>query len=148
MGIDNTGGFDRTDQDVSLSRDGGAEDGSTGDVMDIWEADRQSKIDNLATTPATNNSSFAVPAAVVDTNNNWRTTQSDAELFHGVSASGTALDADGKPLPGTAAIELNGEVMSETSATGLFTVYMSPPVGVVYGVDTPLDAYDFRFSRG
>jgi hypothetical protein len=112
--------------------------------MDVWEKDRVTKLKQLAASTFTNNSSFSIPNGVVDTQA-FDTAFDGNETFQGVTASGTALDADGTPLPGTAAIELNGEVMSETAATGLFTVTMSPPAGVVYGVDTPLDEYDFRF---
>jgi hypothetical protein len=144
MGVNATQEFD-TETDLTPESPGGASDGPGGGTMDVWEKDRVTKLKQLAASTFTNNSSFGIPNGVVDTQQ-FDTSFDSNETFQGVTASGTALDADGTPLPGTAAIELNGESMAETAATGLFTVTMSPPVGVVYGVDTPLDEYDFRFS--
>jgi hypothetical protein len=145
MSFSNDGDGYATFEEASLASESDSVSGSAP-VMNIWGESRVTKLNNLAGVDFTNNSSFSVPAGVVGATESYQTTWSNQERKHGVNASGQPLDSSGKAFPGTASIELNGEVISETSATGPFIVSSLPPAGVYFGVDTPLDAYDFRFT--
>lgn len=145
MGFSNQGDFDQK-QDRSLDAETDVPtDGTGGGVMAIWKQDRVTKLRNLAAAAFSNNSSFSIPAGFVDTQD-FQAGLEGGEKHLGVNATGTALDSDGTPLSGTASIELNGEVVQEAESVGVFMISIRPPAGVSYGTDTPLDAYDFRFT--
>jgi hypothetical protein len=144
MGVNATQQFD-TETDLTTESPGGASDGVGGGTMDVWQETRVTKLNQLAASTFTNNSSFSIPSAVVDTQQ-FDTAFDSNEKFAGVNALGTALDGDEKPLAGKASIEAAGVAFEKQSVSGSFLIAAAPPVGVTAGQDTSLDEYDFRFT--
>lgn len=143
MGYTNEGGWDLK-QDEGLTTSSGAEDGSGGGVMDIWTADRQTKVRQLSKVPE-NNAEFDIPSGFVD-QAGWDVSFEATEKKFGVNASGQPLEADGRPFAGTASIEAGGLIYNEKDVVGGFIIAAPPPEGVTEGQDVELDEYNLRFS--
>lgn len=123
--------------------------GDGGDVLEIWSSTRTNKLRNLAGGGTfTNNSSFIIPAGLVDSSANpYDVSFEDGEAFHGVSAVGTPLDRDGTPLSGTASLEQDGETAVSASVSSLFVLSAAPPPSAIRGDNsTGTPTYTFRFT--
>lgn len=145
MGYSSTTGFQNDEDHALTGLSSGAEAGSGGGVMAIWNESRQTKLNQFGSAEFTNNSSFGIPAAYLDTTG-FQTGFPNGEHFMGVNAMGQAFAADGKPLSGEATLETD-EVAYGGAASGLFVISAPPAAGVTTGADvTSSDQYDFRFS--
>jgi hypothetical protein len=132
--------------DLTPSKSSGVEDGYTGSgVMSVWEASRQTKIDRLASRTYTNNSSFSIPLAVVDTQD-WANSWSNDEQLAGIFADGTILKPDGTPLSGTVqVIEGEDTLLAQKETTGSFVVSSNPPTAVSQGGDATTSTITIQF---
>lgn len=126
-----------------------AESGSGGSTLSIWKDSRLNKLKELAKGGAfTNASSFSIPAAVVGSNTNpWPKSPLDNEAFAGLASTGSPIQADGKPMPGSAYIQNTADdtVLASQDVAGDFLIYAPPPAGVQSGSDSQLGTYKFRF---
>lgn len=136
-----------TKTDKSHSEESGTLDGSGGGTMEIWKKERVAKLDSLVGGSFTNNSSFKLPAGIVNSSSSpYETTWSNEENFMGVTARGTPLSAGGSPLSGEASIESGGEVITSTKVSDVFIISAPPPSGVEDGSDKQSEQFDFRFA--
>jgi hypothetical protein len=144
MGVNATQDVD-VETDITPESPGGASDGPGGGVMSVWQQDRVTKLNQLATSSFTNNSSYDIPNGVVDTQQ-FDTAFENNEKRLGVFATGLVLTADGAPMPGAARIEKDGKAVESVDTSGQFTATTTPQQGVVNGENAGSEEYDFRFD--
>jgi len=145
MGITTDGSWNYTAEEANVTPTD-AISGSVSPDMEVWTLDRLTILERLGVGDVTDNSSYGIPEGVVG-DSGWDYNITDGgDEFHGVSAQGAALSADGGPLTGDVTLEVAGKVESDEYAKGSFVVTAPPPLGVYVGASAGLDQYNLRFS--
>jgi len=112
-----------------------AESGSGGGKMDVWTADRKTKIARLGGRTFINNTAFSVPKGINGTRK-YNQSVAESESPHGVSTEGVSLAPNGQPLSGTVKLTTEDEtLLGTTSAEGSFVASGKPFEGVESGSD-------------
>ena len=122
------------------------ETGSGGGIMQIWYTDRIYKLNTLARGYYVNQSSFALPAGVVDTGG-YRSYEGN-EKGIGYSAEGQVIAPNGLALSGTLSVIGDGEEIDGAAISGSFIASFPPFEGVASGsggAGVP-DQIDLRFT--
>lgn len=140
-----TSGYDNTDTRGTSDDSGVEKTGTGGGNLPIWEDGRVAKLERLAGTTFTNESSFSIPKGVVEDQNFTTGISTNGEKRAGINATGLPLQPDGKPLSGTAQITAGGGFSYSRTVTGAFQIAAPPPLGVETGENVTGDIYTFHF---
>ncbi|AFD02306.1 VP17 [Haloarcula hispanica icosahedral virus 2] len=119
---------------------------SDAGALSIWTEDRFTQLTGLVGGTFTNESSYNIPAGLVDTNDYQYGMGDGAEASLGVSATATAVSPSGSPLTGTATISAGGVTFAQSTVNGAFILSAAPPAGVYTGQNLENDEYNFTFS--
>ena len=126
--------------------DSGAKSGTTptSTNLEIWTADRITKLEELAGKTFVNNSSFTMPAGVVT--NGFEVPWQNGEKKHGINVTMLPLSPEGKPLSGTAKITAGATELLSKNTTGGFILSGPPLPGVLIGNSVERSLISFTFQ--
>jgi len=102
-----------------------------GAIMDSWNS-RSGILNNLLAGTFTNQSSFEIPASVIESTTTF--SQSDEDTL-GVIINADFRDVDSTPISGTASLVSGGSVINSASSSGFISLTSDLPPGVESGED-------------